>query len=136
MFRAQADWTFILLSELPMKELCHLPRKMLLQAYRTSQYMVLRGSIFLGKWRSSFAGSSNGKMNVQLPCTLNTRYNEVLLSNQISKKQTTFINTLYSNATHHVNLMMNTITISKVSEFHSSLTQLIAGEDFIACIYC
>jgi hypothetical protein len=28
-FRAQADWTFILLLELPAKELCHLPRKML-----------------------------------------------------------------------------------------------------------
>jgi hypothetical protein len=29
-FRAQADWTFILLSELPAKELCRLLRKMLL----------------------------------------------------------------------------------------------------------
>jgi hypothetical protein len=27
-FRAQADWTFILPSELSEKELCHLPRKM------------------------------------------------------------------------------------------------------------
>jgi hypothetical protein len=27
-FRAQADWTFILPSELPEKELRHLPRKM------------------------------------------------------------------------------------------------------------
>jgi hypothetical protein len=27
-FRAQADWTFILPSELPAKELFHLPRKM------------------------------------------------------------------------------------------------------------
>jgi hypothetical protein len=27
-FRAQADWTFILLSELPAKELLHLPRGM------------------------------------------------------------------------------------------------------------
>jgi hypothetical protein len=27
-FRAQADWTFILLSEFPAKELRHLPRKM------------------------------------------------------------------------------------------------------------
>jgi hypothetical protein len=27
-FRAQADWTFILPSELPAKELLHLPRKM------------------------------------------------------------------------------------------------------------
>jgi hypothetical protein len=29
-FRVQADWTFILQSELPAKELRHLPRKMLL----------------------------------------------------------------------------------------------------------
>jgi hypothetical protein len=28
-FKEQADWTFILLSELPAKDLCHLPRKML-----------------------------------------------------------------------------------------------------------
>jgi hypothetical protein len=27
--RAQADWTFILLSEFPLKELRHLPRKLL-----------------------------------------------------------------------------------------------------------
>jgi hypothetical protein len=44
------------------------------QAYQTSQYVVPRGSIFLGKWRSSFAGSSDGKMNVQSACALNTRY--------------------------------------------------------------
>jgi hypothetical protein len=64
-FRAQADWTIILLLELPMKELCHLPRKMPPQAYQTSQYVVLCGGIFLGKWCSTFAGSSDGKMNVQ-----------------------------------------------------------------------
>jgi hypothetical protein len=109
-FRAQAIWTFILPSELPAKELRHLPRKMpprlirllstwcraaaffsstihgvhcaglsdfsvrgaarrhfscplytvfIVQAYQTSQYMVPRGGIFLGKWRSSFAGSSD-----------------------------------------------------------------------------
>jgi hypothetical protein len=44
------------------------------QAYQTSQYVVTRGGIFLGKWRSSFAGSSDGKMNVQSACALNTRY--------------------------------------------------------------
>jgi hypothetical protein len=33
-------------------------------AYQTSQYVVPRGGIFLGKWRSSFAESSDGKMNV------------------------------------------------------------------------
>jgi hypothetical protein len=46
-FRAQADWTFILPSELPTKELRHLLRKMLMQAYQTSQYAVPRGGIFL-----------------------------------------------------------------------------------------
>jgi hypothetical protein len=46
------------------------------QACQTSQYVVPCGGIFLGKWRSSFAGSSDGKMNVQSACALNTRYNE------------------------------------------------------------
>jgi hypothetical protein len=63
-FRAQADWTFILPSELPTKELRHLPRKM-------------RGGIFLGKWRGSFVGSSDGKINVQSACALNTLYKPV-----------------------------------------------------------
>jgi hypothetical protein len=44
------------------------------QAYRTSQHMVPRGGIFLGKWRSSFAGESDDKMNVHSACTLNTLY--------------------------------------------------------------
>jgi hypothetical protein len=35
------------------------------QAYQTSQYMVPRKGIFLGKWRCSFAGSSDGKMNTR-----------------------------------------------------------------------
>jgi hypothetical protein len=64
-FRAQADGTFILPSELPTKELRNLSKIMPQQAYQTSQYVVPRGGIFLGKWRSSFAGSSNGQMNVQ-----------------------------------------------------------------------
>jgi hypothetical protein len=46
----------------------------IVQAYQTSQYVVPRGGIFLCKWRSSFAGSSDGKMNVQSACALNTRY--------------------------------------------------------------
>jgi hypothetical protein len=46
----------------------------IVQAYQTSQYVVPRGGIFLGKWRSYFAGSSGGKMNVQSACALNTRY--------------------------------------------------------------
>jgi hypothetical protein len=32
-----------------------------------------RQQFFFGKWRSSFAGSSDGKMNVQSACALNTR---------------------------------------------------------------
>jgi hypothetical protein len=44
------------------------------QAYQSSQYVVPRGGIFLGKWRSSFAGNTDGKMNVQSACALNTRY--------------------------------------------------------------
>jgi hypothetical protein len=45
----------------------------IVQAYQTCDYVVPRGGIFLGKWRSAFAGSSNGKMNVQSACALNTR---------------------------------------------------------------
>jgi hypothetical protein len=61
-----ADWTFILRSELPTKELPHLPRKMPPQASQTSQYVAPRGGIFLGKWRSSFAGSSFVNRTIQL----------------------------------------------------------------------
>jgi hypothetical protein len=46
----------------------------IMQAYQTSQYVVPCGGIFLGKGRSSFAGSSDGKINVQSACALNTRY--------------------------------------------------------------
>jgi hypothetical protein len=45
----------------------------IVHAYQTSQYVVLRCGIFLGKWRSSFAGNSDGKMNIQSACALNTR---------------------------------------------------------------
>jgi hypothetical protein len=45
----------------------------IVQAYQISQYVVPRGGIFLGKCRSSFAGSSDGKINVQTACALNTR---------------------------------------------------------------
>jgi hypothetical protein len=51
----------------------------IVQAYQTSQYVVPRGGIFLGKWRSSFAGSSEGKMNVQSACDLNTKYIQVMM---------------------------------------------------------
>jgi hypothetical protein len=44
------------------------------QAYHTSQYMVPRGGLFFGKWRSTLAGSSDGKMNVQSACALNILY--------------------------------------------------------------
>jgi hypothetical protein len=53
----------------------HIYTAFTVQAYQISQYVVPRGGIFLGKWRSSFAGSSNGKMNGQSACALNTRYN-------------------------------------------------------------
>jgi hypothetical protein len=46
----------------------------IVQAYQISQYVVPRGGIFLGKWRSSFAVNSDGKMNVQSVSALNTRY--------------------------------------------------------------
>jgi hypothetical protein len=46
----------------------------ILQASKTSQYVVPRGGIFLNKWRSSFVGNSDSKMNVQSGCALNTRY--------------------------------------------------------------
>jgi hypothetical protein len=44
------------------------------QAYQTSQYVVPRGGIFLGKWGSSFAGNSDREINVKSTCLLNTRY--------------------------------------------------------------
>jgi hypothetical protein len=80
----------------------------IVQAYQTSQYVVPCGGIFLGKWcssfagssetsqyvvpcsgifvvkwRSSFAGSSDGKMNVQSACALNTRY--ILILNVLER---------------------------------------------------
>jgi hypothetical protein len=48
-------------------------RVFIVQAYQTSQYVMPRGGIFLGKWRSSFAENSSGKMDVQSACALNTR---------------------------------------------------------------
>jgi hypothetical protein len=42
----------------------------IVQAYYTSQYVAPRGGIFLDKWLSSFAGNSDGKMNVQSACAL------------------------------------------------------------------
>jgi hypothetical protein len=50
----------------------------IVQAYQTSEYVVPRCGIFLGKWRSPFAGSSDGKMNVQTACALNTQYNAIM----------------------------------------------------------
>jgi hypothetical protein len=37
----------------------------IVQPYQASQYIVPRGGIFLGKWRSSLGGSSDGKRNDQ-----------------------------------------------------------------------
>jgi hypothetical protein len=48
-------------------------RVFIVQTYQTSQYVVPRGGIFLGQWRRSFAGNSDGKMNVQSACALNTQ---------------------------------------------------------------
>jgi hypothetical protein len=78
-FSAQADWIFILPPELPTKLLRHLPRKIPPQAYETSQYVAPRGGIFLGKWRSIFAGGSDGKMNVQSACALNILYIPIII---------------------------------------------------------
>jgi hypothetical protein len=44
--------------------MCRLPRKMPPHAYLTAQYVLPLGGIFLGKWRISLAGSSEGKMDV------------------------------------------------------------------------
>jgi hypothetical protein len=46
----------------------------IVQFYRTFQYVVPSGGIFLGKWRISFAGNFDGKMSVQSACAPNTRY--------------------------------------------------------------
>jgi hypothetical protein len=73
-FREQADWTFILPSELPAKVLRHLPRKIPPRDTTYSQFGNACGAILLANWRSTFAGSSDGKMNVQSAYTLNTRY--------------------------------------------------------------
>jgi hypothetical protein len=51
----------------------------LVQASQTSQYVVPHGGIFLSKWHSAFVGSSDGKMNVQSACALNTRYIHVCI---------------------------------------------------------
>jgi hypothetical protein len=56
-------------------------RMFIVQTYQTSQYAVPHGDIFLGKWRSSFAGNSDVKINVQSACALNTRY--ILKGNEI-----------------------------------------------------
>jgi hypothetical protein len=49
--------------------MCHFREKLctvfIVQIYQTSQYVVPHGGIFLGKWHTSFAGSSDGKMNVK-----------------------------------------------------------------------
>jgi hypothetical protein len=52
------------------------------KAYQTSHHVVLRVGIFLGTWRSSFAGSSDAKMNVQSACALNIQYIHNRISNQ------------------------------------------------------
>jgi hypothetical protein len=53
----------------------------IVHAYQTSQHAVPRGGIFLGKWRSAFAGSSDGKMNTQY---LLTRGSDHLILTQVT----------------------------------------------------
>jgi hypothetical protein len=50
---------------------------LIVQAYETSQYVVPCSGIFLGKWLCSFAGSFDGKLNVQSACALNTQYLQI-----------------------------------------------------------
>jgi hypothetical protein len=59
---------------------------LIVHAYQTSQYVVPRGGISLGKWRSTFAGSSDGEMNVQSACALNTRYYSSIFLKRMRKK--------------------------------------------------
>jgi hypothetical protein len=56
----------------------------IVQAYQISQCVAPGGGIFLGKWRSSFAGNSHGKMNVQSGCALNNQ--RVLLPEQANSR--------------------------------------------------
>jgi hypothetical protein len=58
----------------------------IVQAYQIFQHVVPRCGIFLGKWRSSYAGSSDGKMNVQSACALNTRYKKLLKVQTLHRK--------------------------------------------------
>jgi hypothetical protein len=62
MFRAQADWTLILRSELPTKELGQLPRKMPLQAYHR----------FLNTWcdAAAFFSASGAALSQEFPTVL------------------------------------------------------------------
>jgi hypothetical protein len=46
----------------------------IVQAYQTSQYVMPRGSIFLGKWRSSFAGNSDGKIILRSEHTVDRHF--------------------------------------------------------------
>jgi hypothetical protein len=57
----------------------------IVQAYQTSQYVVPLDGIFLGKWRNSFAGNSDGKMNAQSACALNFAYGSVWVRNLVSE---------------------------------------------------
>jgi hypothetical protein len=57
-----------------------LQKKIPLQACQTSQYVMPRGDIVLGKWRSTFAGSYDVKMNVQSACALNINQNRTCVN--------------------------------------------------------
>jgi hypothetical protein len=80
-FTAQADWTFILPSELPTRAAPHAKKNAAagLSDFSVCGAMVPRGGIFLSKWHSTFTGSSDSTMNVQSACALNTLYMAMLV---------------------------------------------------------
>jgi PBP1b-binding outer membrane lipoprotein LpoB len=59
----------------------------IVKAYQTSQYVEPRGGIFLDKWRRSFAGNSDGKMNVQSAWALNSSVCSERKMKQCSKEK-------------------------------------------------
>jgi hypothetical protein len=71
----------------------------LVQAYQISPYAVPRGGIFLGKWRSSFAGNSDGKLQAR---PTNTSLNRAY-ENGLGVDSTTTTSTLpHEFSEHHI----------------------------------
>jgi hypothetical protein len=91
----------------------------------TSQDLVPRGGIFLGKWRSSFARSSNGKMNVQSACAPNTPYFKC-------RKRTVFkkfemVNLTSNSLLYSGNLLLN-VTENYVETMNPGLSRSVKKE--------